>query len=491
MARQISFDQIPSDIRNPLFYAEVTNQKAGYYHQNSRSLIIGQAIGAVASEVPVLVPSVDYVKDTYGAGSQLAIMVDVFRDNNSYSELWVLPLADAAASVAATGTLTVTGTATESGTVSLYIGDTLISAPVASADDATAVAASIVAEIALNKDLPVTATNSLGVVTITAKNKGTLGNSIKLQLNFAGTLAGEKTPAGISIAIVAMASGATNPTLSAKLAAIGSMDIAFYGHSYTDSTSLNTMRDYLEARWDALVGQDGHAFTALSDTVSALQTFGLARNDPNHTIVGYEDTNPTWAPKLLGAYLGKASHSLSIDPARTLQTLVLRTIEVPKEAQQFTLSNRATLLNSGIATLMYDGQRAQIERAITTYQLNSYGQIDPSYLDVTTRTALSYIKKSVAYRITNRYPRSKLAADGTRFGAGSNIVTPKDIRGELIAWYGTLEREGICQNVEGFKDKLVVQLNNQDPNRVDVLLPPTLINNLVVFATKVEFRLRT
>lgn len=491
MARQISFDQIPADIRNPLFYAEVSNKKAGYYRQSSRALIIGQAIGSVTDEVPILVPSIDWVIDTYGAGSQLAIMCDAYRDNNSYSELWVLPLQDASGSVAATGTLTVTGTATASGTVSLYIGDTLVEAPVANADTPTNVATSIVAAIGLIKDLPVTASNSSGVVTITAKNKGTVGNLIKLQLNFGGTLAGQATPAGISIAIVAMASGATNPTLSAKLAAIGSMDIAFYGHPYTDTTSLDTMEDFLAARWDALVGQDGHAFTALSGTVSALQTVGLARNDPNHSIIGYESTHPAWAPKVLGAYLGKASHSLSVDPARTLQTLVLRGVRSPKEPDQFTLANRSALLNSGISTLMYGGKQALIERAITTYQLNSYGQIDPSYLDVTTRTALSYIKKSVAYRITNRYPRMKLAADGTRYGNGSDTVTPSDIRGELIAWYDTMQNQGICQNVEGFENNLIVQLSTLDPNRVDCLLPPTLINNLIVFATKVEFRLRS
>ena len=108
-----------------------------------------------------------------------------------------------------------------------------------------------------------------------------------------------------------------------------------------------------------------------------------------------------------------------------------------------------------MSKLYYSSARSEVYR----------GQ-DQSYLDVQTRTELSDIKKAGAYRITNRYPRSKLAADGTRFGAGSNIVTPKDIRGELIAWYGTLEREGICQNVEGFKDKLVVQLNNPNPNRL-------------------------
>ena len=41
-----------------------------------------------------------------------------------------------------------------------------------------------------------------------------------------------------------------------------------------------------------------------------------------------------------------------------------------------------------------------------------------------------------------------------------------------------------------FKENLIVERNSTDPNRLDVLFPPDLINQLRVFATLVQFRLQ-
>ena len=44
--------------------------------------------------------------------------------------------------------------------------------------------------------------------------------------------------------------------------------------------------------------------------------------------------------------------------------------------------------------------------------------------------------------------------------------------------------------MELFKENLIVERNATDPNRLDVLFPPDLINQLRVFATLVQFRLQ-
>lgn len=92
--------------------------------------------------------------------------------------------------------------------------------------------------------------------------------------------------------------------------------------------------------------------------------------------------------------------------------------------------------------------------------------------------------------ITSKYARHKLASDGTRFGAGQAIVTPNVIRGELIAAYGALERDGIVENTELFKQNLVVERDPNNPNRLNVLFPPDLVNQLRVFALLYQFRLQ-
>ena len=70
------------------------------------------------------------------------------------------------------------------------------------------------------------------------------------------------------------------------------------------------------------------------------------------------------------------------------------------------------------------------------------------------------------------------------------MVTPSIIRGELIAMYTKLEEKAIVENADLFAKYLIVERNKDDPNRVDVLLPPDLVNQLRVFAVLAQFRLQ-
>ncbi|MEB0312202.1 phage tail protein, partial [Pseudomonas sp. 10B1] len=85
--------------------------------------------------------------------------------------------------------------------------------------------------------------------------------------------------------------------------------------------------------------------------------------------------------------------------------------------------------------------------------------------------------------------RVKLAANGTRFAPGSAIVTPNIIRADLIAQYLTMEFNGYVQDSAAFAKALIVEKNSLNPNRVDVLSPATLINQLRIFALLEQFRL--
>jgi phage tail sheath gpL-like len=206
-------------------------------------------------------------------------------------------------------------------------------------------------------------------------------------------------------------------------------------------------------------------------------------------LFGYETGVPNSVTDVVGAILGKVANALSIDPARTVQTLRLNGIIAPREADRFTATTRNTLLWNGIATVKHNVSDVQIERSVTTYQKNSYDQADPSYLDVETLTTLAYMQKALTYRFTQKFPRMKLAADGTKFGFGQAIVTPKDLFAELVAQYSEWETQGIVQEMKKFKTASFVELDGNDPNRVNVLFAPYLVNNLRVIAIKTEFRL--
>jgi len=169
---------------------------------------------------------------------------------------------------------------------------------------------------------------------------------------------------------------------------------------------------------------------------------------------------------------------------------VLTGIDAAPAGERFMLDERQALLTSGVATACVEGGEYRIERGITTYQKNAFGAEDDSYLDSETLHTSAHVLRTLKARITIKYPRHKLANDGTKYGPGQAIVTPVVIRGELIAAYRELEHLGIVEHAEAFRSNLIVALSTTNPNRLDVLFPPDYINQLRVFALLNQFRLQ-
>ena len=80
--------------------------------------------------------------------------------------------------------------------------------------------------------------------------------------------------------------------------------------------------------------------------------------------------------------MGACAASLRADPAQPLQTLQVQGFFAPPPSSQLTKLQQQALLTSGIATLTYDqGCNTYIQRAVTNYQFNVYGQSYNIYLD--------------------------------------------------------------------------------------------------------------
>lgn len=495
----VSFNYIPTNARVPLFYAEMDNSQASYFTQNKRALLIGQklAAGTAAVNTAMIVSTTDQAKTLFGQGSMLARMHALYRAQDPFGEVWCIAVADAGAGVQATGTITVTGPATAAGTISLYIGGQLVSVAVANADTANTIAASINTAINAAADLPVTSTVATNVVTLTCKWKGLTGNDIGITDTFRGSSAGQALPTGVALAYSGsgfLASGATNPTLAGNaITAMGDDEYDYVIHPYTDSTNLDALlTEYgdTSGRWSWSRQVYGHCYTALRGNLSALTTAGALRNDPHHTIAGIDVDCPQPCWEYAAAYGAANAVCLNSDVARPTQTTVLNGILAPRAGKRFLLTERQSLLNYGIATSNVSGGVLRVERAITTYQKNTQNQADPSYLDSETLHQLTEITRRLRSRITSKYPRHKLANDGTRFGAGQAIVTPSVIRGEIISEYAAMELDGLVENTDLFKKYLIVERDTSNPNRLNVLLPPDLVNQLRIFAVLNQFRLQ-
>lgn len=492
----VSFAHIPASIRVPLFYAEISNRQAGYFQMNQKSLLIGPmtASGVAQANTPTLVIDASMAARLFGLGSTLAEMVAAYRQNDSFGELWCIGVPLAGGATSATGTVTITGTATVAGQLNLYIAGVLYRVAVARNGTAAQAATDLAAAINAQAFSPVAASAAGGVVTLTAKQKGSLGNEIDVRMNYRGLVGGESTPVGLVVVIAAMASGTGQADLTAAFAAMGDDEYDFCAIPYTDGATLDQVMDLMNDvtgrwAWDRQIY--GHFFAAKQSTTDGtdLVTFGQTRNDPHMTVLGFGDA-PTTSWQRAAALCGEAAASLRNDPAQPLQTLPLIGALPPPPGSRFSISLRNSMLYSGVAVEDQRGGAVRIQRCITTYQKNEWGQPDPSYLDITTMATLTYVIRFLRERITQKFPRMKLADDGTPYGAGQAVVTPSVIRAELVAAYNELQSLALCENMAAFKQYLIVERDQTDPNRVNVLFPPDLVNQLRVFATLVEFRLQ-
>lgn len=488
----ISFNEVPSNLRIPFVYAEFDNAGAvqGPSNQPYKVLMMGNklAAGSKAAETLNLVTSAEQAKTYFGAGSVLADMADAFLANNKTTELYCVPLDDNGAGVQSTGSVLFGGTVTAAGTLRMYIAGRRVEIAVAAAQTPASIATDIVAAMAADSDLLVTAVVN-GVtaeqIDFTAKNKGEQGNDIDIRFNYYD---GDELPAGLTTTITAMSGGSANPDVSDVFAILDETQYILMVSPYLDTANVAAIETELETRNGPLKQNDGYCFYAAKGTLSALNAIGDARN--SQYSVFNRASGPSMPYRFASAICGVVAAAASIDPARPFQTLEIDGVLPESDSEKLTLEERNILLFHGISTnKVIDGGSVVIERIITTYKTNNAGAADVSYLDLNSLLTLSYLRYDFRNTILLKYPRHKLANDGTRFGSGQAIMTPKLFKAEAVNIFKSWELLGLVEGIDQFKEQLIVERNATDVNRLDVLLPPDLVNQLRVVGVKIGFLL--
>lgn len=475
----------------PLVYIAIDNSEAvpDQLIPQLDTLIVGQQLAAatVPEKTVQRIQNVSQAKNLFGKSSQIALAIEAYYDNNPGQTPIYAFAFDDEVGTDATGTLTVTGPATEDGILVFYVSGKKFEVTVSNTDAATAIGAAIEAAITADTDLPVTAANVTGTVTLTAKNSGTVGNQIQLS----GSLySGEAVvPAGVTLAAVAMASGATDPDIDDMFTAIGDTQYGIIAHPYNNTAALGKLDVQLRARFGPTQQNDGYAITALSDSVGNLTTAGNAENSEFNVLVGIVG-NPADDYAVGAAYAAQIALEGSLDPARPFQTLVLEGILSPNETSRATIVEQDALLSAGIATItMNSAGESTIQRAVTTYKTDENSEPDVSYQDLNTLLTVSALRFSLRNRTNDKFPRHKLADDGTRAAAGQPLLTPKVLKAEIVALFNEWESLALVEDASAFKKSLVVVRSATDQNRIEVLLKPDLVNQGRVFANVIRFLL--
>lgn len=284
---------MPTQPNNPIINGQVLSANLTQSVADVKCLIIANKLPSGTAPADIILENVlndASVWDTaFASDSVAASMTRGFREVNQgriQSELDVIPVDDAAGT-AATGDTTVVGTATEDGTLTVNVASETNKTPytfpitVTNTDTATAVGAAIEAALPTEARIPVTAVNTAGAVVLTAKNSGTQGNAISISISGA--------VAGLTFTMTGMSGGATDPSLTAVIAAIQGKRYQFIMvPSGWDVTALKTELELRDPADNKIL--DGHLFQAKTDTFANLLAFGTSENSKHTTFLGFEKT---------------------------------------------------------------------------------------------------------------------------------------------------------------------------------------------------------
>lgn len=551
----VLFNNIPGNIRVPLFYAEF--QPGGTpYQSNARLLLVGQKLstGLADAEQPILVRD-GQEAGLFGPGSMLADMARIARRNAPLQEIWALPLDDVSGGVKATGKITISGAPiTQAAVLSVYVAGIRTRVTVQSTDTNATTATALAAALNATANLPVVASvvipsataftggttsgsatitvaSTTGLikgmvvagtgipvgsvitaivantsitisanatatggsvsltgtesnsVTLTARHKGTLGNFIEIDT---GDLTTDGAPP-VGIVITAMANGASDPDLQTAFANLGDDEYDWIASPYADATNLGRASDLLgdaSGRWSYAKQIYGHYITVHNGTVGALSTLGNGRNDQHVSIFPCRKfLTPCWS--VCAAVGAQAALHLQDAPelSRPLQSLALLGVQGPRtKSDLLTKSDKQTLYYDGISGyyVSRDGT-VRIERVVTTYQSNAWGDADWTYLDIETMAQSMYGIRYIRTLVTSRHGRQALANDNP--GQLPHIATPIDIRNTVLHAYSKLVTdEGVFENLPAFASSLVVERDATDANRINVGMKLDHVNQLRIIA---------
>jgi len=479
-------------VSNPI--VNFNKQPKGVPVENTphKVLVIGQMIAgtATAGDLVSEISNDGSERALFGDKSHVAGEIARFKKYNKYTRVDAIAL-DNSGGTAATGVVTFTGvTATESGTIDIYVGekDRKYSVAVSIGDDPVDAGDALVSLITADTTAQFTAANVSGVVTLTASNKGPVGNTIGLTF--------EQEDASDTITtLTAFTGGATVPSLTGIFDVIG--DVRYQTILWPQSFDTTELKTLLQTRWNYENKiLDGVGVVSYQDTVSSLKAIALTENHQSIWVIGDATVDTTsykgaaifTQPDLktaefcaLRALRLTDDTDLSLYSVGTTNALDLRGgvgiaakpyhetpmygLPITAPGVGFTDIEVSELKDAGVIVLGNNKADSQVVMGtvVTTYLKDGGGNPDPTYHFGNAVDTFSNVAEYFFNNSKRDYAQYRLTSGETL--TGRNIANEKTIRGSFVQYYTDLSRPEYALTQAGdnainyFSQNLVVNLN--------------------------------
>ena len=465
-----------------------------------------QQVSGTATETAVLLSDSDDAATKFGKGSELHLMAKKFFAHYPDGILYACPVHESGTKASAT--LTFVGSATSSGTVRIYVNESVIDCPISSGDTVTTIATTVATYLRnLGEDLPVTAQFSAGVLTVTARNGGTRGNNIAFRSAFVNgnnviPIATSTSQFGTAATITGsgrLSGGSTDDTNTTALANIANTRYHRYICAFDDSGNIGRVLTQLDSMAGVTSMLWQQAIFGTITSPATRQTFAAGTmNTARAQYVGHENADNTTgeiAASICAARLAGDTNQGGIlvgeatDPAANLDGLIVRIKRQFNPADIPTPTEVESDLNSGVTTLLPgpNPNYSIISRSITT-RCKVGSSYNYSVLDTTNVTVTDYVAENIKSTLSVDYAGSKLANDPSDGTAPSipNVVTPKSIKARIFSLLKGYETDGIVTSVTEDYPSLSVVLDSNVVGRVNAEIPCRPIPGFHIFGANVR-----
>ena len=443
----------------------------------------------------------------FGVGGALSESLKVAMNccGNDAVEIFALPRPNPLGALVAAYTLTIGGgPATSPGRIDLYMGAGRynISVEVEAGQTNTQIAAAIDAAISIY--FPYTATNAAGVVTLTAKNGGVIGNNLVVINNWHGR--NNYAPGGITVAFAQTVVGVGSILASDYATALGDCCVCCLA-LLTDGTVAQTgFIEYLDEAWSCDKPQCfGHGYTYNSGSLGQI----LASDTNSATIsrLAHCPEDPILPYLKVAAYAAKSCCLTQDNPEISIQGPnfgVLDCLSQPESCSScWTFDEQNQLRDSGfVVTVPVAGGQGRltspmITNDITNNRFDAEGRENLTFQDVSsrrlaTRTAILIAEQLQQFNGLGYY------TDGTNIREGARGVNRRMMLGVMRAWaksqvgllfseFDNLNEEltivddfQIAPRCRGIPGKLFMNMIYRPPVRIKQIVvnaQPKLLNN--------------
>ena len=423
------------------------------------------------------------VAERFGYGSPLhlaALQLFPAVGNSANFPVTIYPVEEGPEAVAASGNIGVTGDAEETGAGAVYIGGIRADFAILKGDTNTAVMTKIKNAIDGVLEMPVTTGAVSANLPLTAKFKGTSGNLIKIVVDC--------TVKGLTFSITAMKNGAVDGDVSDALAKIGQVWETFVLdlYPYNDATRLDKFQAWGEDRWSVLNKRPALvAHGCTDDYATRTAITDIRPTDYINfliTSVGSRELPFVVAAKGL---LNDIVTTADKDPASGYKGL-LTSLHAGSDEVQENYLVRNMSIGKGASTNIKNGSVAELNDIVTFYHPANEGKY-PSRRYVADLVKLQNVVYNVRLIMEADEMKGAPLIPDEDVVTNPNAIQPKVVKTAFVNLAKSLTEKAILCDAEFTKKNLEVNIDSENPKRLNVVFPVKLSGNIEVSSTDVHF----